>query len=391
MRERNTKNLSKFVNYLVLCYNYKIDKFLNMQEVKQNTEDTTQTSKNVVLNQLINLCIEKEASDIHFREDSRTALRTRGKIVFVENVDKLSKKDTEAMINAIIPSEYEKNKLKEEREVDFSYTHDNGVNFRVNIFYQKGKLAGVMRMIAKHVPTFEELGVPEIMKNYLNLREGLILICGTAGSGKSTTIQSMLQHINENYVKHILTIENPIEYVFEDDKSMFTQREVGRDTMTKANALNSAVREDVNVVMVSGIADSETLDHALKLVETGHLVIASMMARDSAQAVDRLVNMYPNDVRKYAADRLADNLTAILAQDLAEKQDQTGLTAIFELMFTNQNIRKVIKGGNFPQIKNTIKASGEENMITMEQYAYGLAEKGIISEDEMNEHAQSEE
>ena len=354
-----------------------------MEETTQNTEtateNTTPVSENVILDQLINLCVEKEASDIHFREGGRAALRVRGKIVFIENIENLSKEDTEVMINALMSSKDEMGRLNQNKEVDFSYTHKNGVNFRVNLFYQKGKVAGVMRMISKNIPSLDELGVPEVMKKVMDLKEGLVITCGNASSGKSTTIHSMLEHINQNSVSHILTVENPIEYIFEDKKSMFTQREVGKDTSNEASALKSALHEDVNVVMVGDVANADTLDKILRLVETGHLVIASMVAKDSAHAIDRMVSMYPSELRDYTKERLAENLTVVLAQDLTEKKDQSGLIAIFELMITNPDIQKIIKSGNFSQIKTTIQSSEGEGMIAMERYAATLAEQGIIN------------
>lgn len=339
----------------------------------------------------MNLCMEKGASDAHFREGGRVALRVGGRFIFIESSSVLTKEDTEAMVAGLLPNPDERERFENERELDFSYTHTNGVNFRVNVFYQRGKMAGVMRMISKHIPTLEELGIPEAMKNFLNLREGLILICGGAGSGKSTTTQSMLQYMNENFVKHILTIENPVEYVFEDKQSMFTQRELGRDTMSMSKALNSAIREDVNVVMISEITDAESLDRALDLVETGHLVITSMLTRDATQTLERMLSLYPQDKREEAQDRLATDLVAVLAQDLVERQDTDGLIGAFEFMFMNQSIRNIIRRGQLVQLRTAIQSSAEEGMITMDGYAYQLAERGIISQEQVNEFIKKEE
>lgn len=345
----------------------------------------------ITLDQLVNLCIEKGASDVHFREGARVALRVGGKIIFIENTDALTKEDTEAMLNSMISSEEEQVKLENEREIDFSFTHANGVNFRVNAFYQKGKLACVMRMISKNIPTLEELGIPGSMKNFLGLREGLIMVCGTAGSGKSTTIQSMLQYVNKNFVQHVLTIENPIEYVFENEKSMFTQREVGKDTLQKENALQSAIREDANIVMLDEVSDFKTFDKLLNLVETGHLVITSMLTRDVPQTIQRIISLYPQDLRKQAQDRLADNLTTALAQDLVQRQDQPGLVAVFEFMFMNDSIRNVIKRGNFVQLRTAIQSSADQGMITMDSYAYQLSERGVINQEQLNRFIEKEE
>jgi twitching motility protein PilT len=347
--------------------------------------------RRITLSQLVNLCIEKEASDIHFREGGKLALRVGGKIVFIENIDKLSRDEAKGMMEELIPDPEERRRFNTLREIDFSYAHANGVNFRVNLFTQKGKLAGVMRMISKHVPTLEELGVPETVKKFLNLREGLIVVSGPAGSGKSTTIQSMLRYINENFVKHVLTIENPIEYVFEDNKSMFTQRELGKDTLTMSSALHSALREDANIVVVSEIINQEALDSILKLVETGHLVIASMLTRDATQTLERMVSFYPPDLQKLAKDRLASSLEAVVSQDLVQRIDQPGLIAVFEVMSMTPSIHNIIRRGNFVQLRTAIQAANEVGMITLDNYAYHLAERGIISQADLNEYIQREE
>jgi len=345
----------------------------------------------ITLDQLVNLCIEKEASDVHFREGGRAALRVGGKMIFIENINILTKREVELMINSILTNEEEKKRFENFREIDFSYTHSNGVNFRVNLFYQKDKLAGVMRMISKHIPSMEELGIPEIIKDILANREGLILVCGTAGSGKSTSIQSMIQYINNNFVKHIVTVENPIEYVYEDKKSMVTQREVGKDTLTFDNALRSAIREDANIVMVSEINNYEIMDDVLDLVETGHLVIATMLTKDASQTVERMVSFYPPDMRKMAQDRIASDLVAVVAQDLVQRKDQTGQIALFELMFMNQSISQIIKRGNFVQLRSAIQSGAEEGMITMDSYASELARHNLISQEIASEYAQKEE
>ena len=365
-----------------------------MKEISPNNgvSDTLagEASPGVTLDQLINLCLEKEASDIHFREGGRASLRIGGKMVFIENISALTKEEVEAMIEEMTPTDMKKH-FNSYKDVDFSYTHSNGINFRVNLFYQKGKPAGVMRMISKNIPTMEELGVPGIIKDYLNLREGLILVCGTAGSGKSTTVQSMLQYINNNFVKHIITVENPVEYVFEDNKSLITQREVGTDTLTMETALKSALREDSNIVMVSEINNCHTLEGILDLVETGHLVIATMLTKDASQTIERLAGFCPVDVRKRMQDRLSEDLVCVMAQDLVERADQPGLIALFELMFNNHSIRQIIRRGNFVQIRESILAGASEGMITMDTYAEELAKRGIISQESLAEYTHGEE
>jgi twitching motility protein PilT len=368
--------------------------------MEENTQKQTTQSAEVIrkqtqeekitLDQLVNLAIEKEASDIHFGEGSRISLRVGGQFVFIENVPVLSKKNADEMIFALLGTEAERKRLEQEREIDFSYKHSTGVGFRVNVFYQRGKLSAVMRMVSKHLPTMDELGIPEEMKKFLAMREGLILVTGTAGSGKSTSIQAMLEYVNENFVHHVITIENPIEYVFEDKKSFFSQREVGKDTLTMANALSSAIREDPNIIMVSDITDLKTLDSILTVVETGHLVISAMPTKDVKQTLERMVSMYPQNEQEQAQDRIADSLIAIMSQDLLNRIDRTGRAAVYELLIANPGIRNIIRHKNFNQLRTAIQSGAKEGMITMDTYAYQLAEQGIISQNDLAKYTEQE-
>jgi twitching motility protein PilT len=347
-------------------------------------EQVTPKQAKITLDQLVDLCIEKEASDIHFGEGGRVALRVEGKIVFIENIEALTKEDADEMIFSMIESEDEKRRLEQAREIDFSYTHKSGVSFRVNVFYQRGRLKAIMRMISKHLPTMDELGIPEEIKKMLTMREGLILVVGTTGSGKSTSVQAMLEHVNQNFVEHIITIENPIEYIFEDKKSIFSQREIGKDTLNTTNALNSALREDPNIIMVSEVKDLKTLDHLLDVVETGHLVIASMTTKDAKQTLERMVSMYPQNQREQAQDRIAENTVCILAQDLVNRVDQSGRVAVYELLIFDESITSIVKRGNLNQLKTAIQAGTQGGMISMDTYAYQLAEQGIIPREDVD-------
>jgi twitching motility protein PilT len=344
----------------------------------------------ITLDQLINLAIEEEASDIHFGEGSRIALRVGGKVVFIENIEALGKKEADEMVYSMLASKDEKSRLEREREIDFSYIHSSGVSFRVNVFYQRGRLSAVMRMISKHIPTMDELGIPEEMKRILPVREGLIIVTGPAGAGKSTSVQAMLGYVNDNFVKHVITVENPIEYVFEDKKSFFSQREVGKDTLTVTNALNSALHEDPNIIMVSEINNLKTLEHVLTIVETGHLVIASMSTKNSRQTLERMVSMYPPDQREQAQERIADDLICVMAQDLVDRIDKPGRVAVYELLIFNSGVTNVVKRGNLSQLKTAIQSGAQEGMISMDAYAYQLAGQGIIAQEEVDRFTEKE-
>lgn len=337
------------------------------------------------LDQILNLAVEQEASDVHLGTGSKIALRAGGKILFIENVDPLSQEQMTEILNQLLPNTEERKRLERLRELDFSYTHSNGVSFRVNAFYQRDQLAAILHMSSKYVPGMDDLGIPQEVKNLLTVREGLLLVCGPAGSGKSTSIQAMLEYINENFVKHIITIENPIEHVFENKRSIFTQREVGKDTLSLGNALQAAVRQDANVIMINEITSPEVMNRALELVETGHLVIASLTTKNSVQALERIIGFFPPAEQTLLRHRLAESLLAILSQDLVQRKDRVGLTAIYEFMLMTRGARDIVRRGQFNQIRTLIESSPQEGMITMDAYAYQLAEQGVIDSETAKE------
>ena len=345
-------------------------------------ETAAPAAPSITLDQLIGIAIEQDASDIHFGEGSRIALRVGGKFVFIENISAFSKEETESIVFSMLPNEAEQRRLETVRELDFSYIHSTGVSFRVNAYYSRGRLTASMRMISKHLPTLNELGVPEVMKKFLNIKQGLVLITGTTGSGKSTTTQAMLEYVNENFVSHVITIENPIEHIFKENKSIFSQRELGKDTLTFSNALHSASREDPNIVMVSEINDRETLDAVLNLVEMGHLVIASMTTKNALQTIEHVISMYPQEDQSIMLDRFSDNLACILSQDLLDRIDMAGRAAVFEIMIANKAIKNIIRHNSLSQLRTAMESGIQEGMILMDTYAYQLAERGFISKDD---------
>lgn len=336
----------------------------------------------ITLDQLVTIAIEQDASDIHFTENGRVALRIGGKFVFIENIERLPSADTQAMIEIMLPTEAERKRLQTMRELDFSYIHTSGVSFRVNLFYSRGNLSTVMRMISKHVPSMEELGIPQIMKQFLSLREGLILVTGPTGSGKSTSIQAMLEYVNQNFVYHVITIENPIEHVFKNGKSIFSQRELGKDTLSFSNAIRSATREDPNLIMVSEIRDRETMDAVLSLVEMGHLVIASMSTKNAMQTLEHVISLYPHSEQNIMLDRFADSLLGILSQDLLDRADQPGRVAVYEFLMATKGMKNIIRYATLSQLRTGMEADAQQGTITMDNYAYQLEQRGYISKED---------
>ncbi len=344
----------------------------------------------ITLDQLVNIAIEQNASDIHFNAGGKIALRVGGKFVFIENVTELSESDAQNMVSEMINDEAELRRLKTVRELDFSYIHATGVSFRVNVYYSRGSLSAVMRMISKHLPTMEELGIPPAIKSFLELKAGLILVTGTTGSGKSTSIQAMLEYVNQNLVYHIITIENPIEHVFKEEKSIFSQRELGKDTLTFTNAIHSATREDPNIVMISEIDDRNTLDAVLNLVETGHLVIAAVPTKNVFQTLEHITSMYPHEEQEILHERFAENLALIMSQDLLDRADQTGQIAVYEILVGNKAVKNIIRHGTLTQLRTAMESGASEGMITMDVYAEQMAERGFISKDDADQYIQEQ-
>ncbi|MBT4937012.1 PilT/PilU family type 4a pilus ATPase [Candidatus Peregrinibacteria bacterium] len=332
----------------------------------------------IALNDLLDLAIDKEASDIHFSAGSKIGLRIFGKIHFIDNIDALNNKQARNLIFALVSNPLQRKEIYEEKELDASYEHYNGVNFRINIFFKRGKVAAVLRKIASNAMSMDQLGLPPAVQDLLQKKQGLLLVTGPTGSGKSTSMQSMLEYINKNRVEHILTIEDPIEYIFENKKSIFSQREVGKDTHTFSAALRASLREDPDVVMIGEMRDAETIQAAMKLSETGHLVISTLHTASAPQTISRLVSYFASTEQEQVRSRLADSLLGVLSQRLISRIDREGRVAIYELMIVNSAIRNIIRTGDMTQIHNAMLSGREIGMILMEDYARELEAQEIV-------------
>lgn len=329
---------------------------------------------------LLNLAIDSGASDLHLAENAKIALRINGKIVFLDTIPKLTKNQADKLILGMIKNPLHQDRLDQTRELDFAYEHKDGTNFRVNIFYKRQCLASVLRIVGRQASAMNELGLPAAVETLLNQKQGLILVTGPTGSGKSTSMQSMLEYINNKRVDHIVTIEDPIEFVFESKGSIFSQREVGEDTLSFGNALRAVLREDPDVVMIGEMRDPETIMAAMNLSETGHLVISTLHTSGAPQTIHRLVNAFPPEHHNQIQSRLADTLIGVLSQRLVPRIDQNGRIAIYELMIVNAAVRNTIRTGEFAQLYNAMIAGRQEGMVSMQDYAYKLADEGKIKE-----------
>lgn len=329
---------------------------------------------------ILEAALELGASDIHFSANERIAFRVNGDIYFVENLPALTPERAERLIFTLIPTEEQRESLIRTRELDTAFEHRDGTNFRVNIFFKRKRLSTVMRVIANDVWSMDELGLPAGVTTLLEAKQGLLLVTGPTGSGKSTSMQSMIEHINQSRVQHIITIEDPIEFFFKSKKSIISQREIGADTLSFSNALRATLREDPDVVMIGEMRDPETIMAAINLSETGHLVLSTLHTSGVSQTISRLINAFPTDQHNMIQNRLADTILGILGQRLVQRSDRTGRIGIYELMVTTPGIRNLVRTGNTAQIKNAIQSGRQFGMIKMDQYAEILEEKGIIQE-----------
>jgi twitching motility protein PilT len=273
-------------------------------------------------------------------------------------------------------------KFLADKEADFAYVSKDGTAYRVNSFLTTGRIGVVMRKINNVPMILDEIMFQDtagsIKKNILESQKGLFLVTGPTGSGKSTSIVAMLEEINKNQAYHIITIEDPIEYVFQAKRSLISQREIGHDTWSFDNAIKSALREDPNVILVGEIRNTETAEAVLDLAETGHLVFSTLHTNSATATLNRFLSFFPADMQGGIIERLADSLSGVMSQSLVKRKDGKGRIAIFELLLNNNAVRNNLKKREIEQIQNIIETSSQNGMITMKQYAKKLLERQII-------------
>jgi len=292
-------------------------------------------------NQLLAAAVKNGSSDIHIKAFAPPALRINGSLLPVK-VPALAPDDTQAIAKFILDANNYRGEMRDVRDVDTSYAVEDVGRFRTNIFRQKGNFALVLRAIPMNVPSLEQLGLPPVVKTICENERGLVLVTGVTGSGKSSTLAAMIKLINETTRAHILTIEDPIEFLHEDKLSRVTQREIGPDTPNFAIALRAALRQDPDVILVGEMRDLETVEIALKAAETGHLVLSTVHTTDCAKTIGRLIDVFPHDAEDAIRSRLAENLKSVISQRLLPKATGKGRTVACEVMVTTESIREFI-------------------------------------------------
>ena len=298
----------------------------------------------------------------------------------VEEFGSLDPMRVETFVSATLRPEHAE-KFKKEKEVDFSFNFD-GARVRANVYFERGKVAASFRFITEKVRSFEELGLPPVVQEFGNRAQGLLIVTGPTGHGKSTTIASIISYINTNFSRHILTVEDPIEYIFKNEKSIISQRELDTDTLGFARALKSALREDPDVVFIGEMRDLETFEAALTIAETGHLVFTTLHTNDAAQAADRIVDVFPRNQQIQVRQQLANVLTGVISQRLIPKASKKGRIIACEVMIANQAIKSLIREDKTHQIQSVIQTSASEGMITLDKVLADYVSRGEIALEE---------
>lgn len=333
------------------------------------------------LTQILDIAFKKKVSDIHFEVDNPPIFRARGHLIR-SKLNILTKKDTEFIASTVL--EQSNRKLPENlRELDSSYALPDVGRFRVSVFRQRGNIGIVMRVIPHHVGSFEELNLPDVLGNIVKAPNGLVLVCGPTGNGKSTTMASMIRSINDNFNYSIITIEDPIEFIFHSNQSCIIQRELGIDTENFGGALKAAMRMDPDVIMVGELRDMETIDACIKAAETGHLVLSTLHTPNAASTINRIVGFYPPQIQESVRHRLAEILVATISLRLVREKSGEKVLPALEVMYTTSTIKACIREGHLDEIESYIeKGRDEYQMQTLDQHLIQLCRKNIITLDE---------
>ncbi len=330
------------------------------------------------LNQILQIAFEKRVSDVHFEVDNPPFFRGRGQLIR-SKLPILTSQDTEFIARKIM--ERNSRSLPDDlTELDASYSLDNGGRFRVSLFRQRGHIGIVMRVIPPEIGSFKDLNLPAVLGDIVKAPNGLVLVTGPTGNGKSTTLASMLQHINENFSYNILTIEDPIEFLFSSKKGCIIQREIGIDTDSFTSALRAALRMDPDVIMVGEMRDLETIDACIKAAETGHLVFSTLHTQNASSTINRILSYYPTDAQENIRHRLADILVATVSLRLIKDKKGERILPVIEVMRSTTTIQHCIKEGLLDEIEQHIeKGRVQYNMQSMDQHLIQLCQKEIIT------------
>jgi twitching motility protein PilT len=331
------------------------------------------------LHSLLKFAVNMGASDVHVKPGHHATIRISGEL-FPVQVDPPTKEQVEEIVRHMLPKHLEA-RLEREKEADFSYIDPELGRFRVNVFFQRGLLAAALRFVKIHVPSFTELNLPEQMGRIATAERGIILVTGTTGCGKSSTLAAMIQHINENEKCHIITLEDPIEYIFDDKQSIVEQREVGLDTLSFERALVHVMRQDPDVIMIGEMRDSQSFMAALAAADTGHLVMTTLHTTTAYSAIGRVLDFFPAHERDQIRRQMSATLQAVVCQRLVPAS-AGGVVPAVEIMLNSPTVRKLIEENRLDKLSAAIETATDEGMQTFNQSLYKLVKAKLITEEE---------
>jgi twitching motility protein PilT len=330
----------------------------------------------LTIKELLEFTVQSEASDLHISAGSFPMVRVHGQMKRL-NVPRVTPDEVEQLVFSTM-NEPQRVLFKEKLEIDFSTKLENGIRFRVNAFHQINGMGVAFRVIPELIKNFDELNLPEILSKLAMKENGLVLLTGPTGSGKSTTLATMLDYINDHKHCHIITIEDPIEFVHQSKNSLINQRELGHDTWSFTNALRSALREDPDVILVGEMRDLETVSLALTAAETGHLVLATLHTSSATKSIDRIIDMFPKEQQAQVRSMLSESLQAVVAQKLLPLKDGTGRVPALEILIANSAVRNLIREEKTYQIPSIIQSGSKEGMQTIDQSLYNHIMNGLL-------------
>ena len=330
--------------------------------------------------QILELVVEKGATDLHVKVPSPPVLRIDSALVPQEEWPQFTAEDIEGIFEEITTEE-QREAFSREQELDFAYSVPGLARFRVNVLRQRGTMSLAFRRVPSSVPSVDELGLPQVCKTLILKPRGLVLVTGPAGSGKSTTLAAMINHLNENETRSVITIEDPIEYLFQDKKCLIRQRDLGDDTKSFSTALIHALRHDPDVIVIGEMRDLETISTAITAAETGHLVLATLHTLDAAQSIDRIIDVFPPAQQRQMRLQLSQVIEAVLSQTLLPRIGG-GRVAAFEIMLANSVTKRLIREEKIHEISASLEMGKLEGMHTLDQALAELVKSGIVSREE---------
>jgi len=339
----------------------------------------------VTVDQLLYTTVHHGGSDLHIKAESPPLIRLHGELIQLE-LDAFTPEESRALSLSVL-SPNQRARFEEELELDFAYEIPGLARFRGNVYQQRNAVQSCFRVIPLEIQTIEDLNLPPVCRYFAERPRGLVLVTGPAGSGKSTTQAAMIDYVNKNYPLHIVTVEDPVEFIHEDKQALINQRELDTDTLSFANALKFVLRQDPDVILIGEMRDLETIHLAITAAETGHLVFGTLHTTDAVQTVDRVIDVFPTHQQQQVRMQMAVNLVGVVSQTLIRRKDGTGRVAAFETMVAISAVRNLIREAKTYQIASIIQTGQRHGMQTLDQSLANLYKQGLVSYDDALEKA----